>query len=75
MNIANTGTQGDFLEVDVAAAEWETVTAVMLDPSCTGSGTALSRMDFLLPSTWQTGDAARQAAAAEVSPTSCFGMP
>ncbi len=32
--------------------------AVLLDPSCSGSGTVHSRMDFLLPSQWQAGGAA-----------------
>lgn len=37
----------------MAAPEFSDVQAVLLDPSCSGSGTALSRMDFLLPSHWQ----------------------
>lgn len=59
--------QGDFLKVDTSAQEWAGVSAVLLDPSCSGSGTTHNRMDFLLPSTWQTGDAETQAAAAEAT--------
>ncbi len=50
--------QANFLEVDVAAPEYADVEAVLLDPSCSGSGTVHSRMDFLLPSQWQGGGAA-----------------
>ena len=28
---------------------------MLLDPSCSGSGTTHSRMDWLLPSYWQAG--------------------
>ena len=45
--------QADFLATDTAAPEFADVQAVLLDPSCSGSGTAHSRMDFLLPSQWQ----------------------
>lgn len=57
--------QGDFLKIDTSAEEWTGVSAVLLDPSCSGSGTTHSRMDFLLPSTWQKGDDHAQAANAE----------
>jgi putative methyltransferase len=40
----------DFLALDPEAAEFGDVRAVLLDPSCSGSGTAASRMDHLLPS-------------------------
>jgi hypothetical protein len=46
--------QADFLATDTAAPEFADVQAVLLDPSCSGSGTAHSRMDFLLPSQWQS---------------------
>jgi hypothetical protein len=46
--------QADFLTADTAAPEFADVQAVLLDPSCSGSGTAHSRMDFLLPSQWQS---------------------
>ena len=38
----------DFLVVD--HAEFSNVDAVLLDPSCSGSGTSATRMDYLLPS-------------------------
>lgn len=40
----------DFLTVDPQSDEYEGVDAVLLDPSCSGSGTSVSRMDYLLPS-------------------------
>lgn len=40
----------DFLAADPEAPEFRGVQAVLLDPSCSGSGTAFSRMDYLLPS-------------------------
>lgn len=48
--------------------EWAAVTGVLLDPSCSGSGTAHNRMDFLLPSAWQgdATDASQRAAASQV---------
>ena len=42
--------QADFLSVDLTSAEFAEVRGVILDPSCSGSGTAHSRMDHLLPS-------------------------
>ena len=44
------GLQADFLAVDMASEELGQVRGVILDPSCSGSGTGLSRMDHLLPS-------------------------
>ena len=44
---------GDFLALDPGAEEFAGVKAVLLDPSCSGSGTAVSRMDHLLPSAGQ----------------------
>ena len=41
---------GDFLAIDPSEKEFADVDAVLLDPSCSGSGTAYSRMDHLLPS-------------------------
>ena len=40
----------DFLRVDPSVAPYDQVDAVLLDPSCSGSGTSGSRMDYLLPS-------------------------
>lgn len=40
----------DFLAVDPRSDEYKMVDAVLLDPSCSGSGTSVSRMDYLLPS-------------------------
>lgn len=40
----------DFLSVDPQGAEYAEVRGLLLDPSCSGSGTTLSRMDYLLPS-------------------------
>ena len=40
----------DFLATDPEAPEFAGVEAVLLDPSCSGSGTAFTRMDWLLPS-------------------------
>jgi len=40
----------DFLRVDPGVAPYDQVDAVLLDPSCSGSGTSGSRMDYLLPS-------------------------
>ena len=42
--------QADFLALDPEAPQYAAVRAVLLDPSCSGSGTSFSRMDFLLPS-------------------------
>ncbi|WIA29585.1 hypothetical protein OEZ86_012077 [Tetradesmus obliquus] len=55
-NVAKTGArsivlprQADFLTLDPTAAEFAEVRGVILDPSCSGSGTVVSRMDHLLP--------------------------
>ncbi|KAG2499505.1 hypothetical protein HYH03_002452 [Edaphochlamys debaryana] len=51
---------GDFLAADPTAPEFAQVRAVLLDPSCSGSGTTFTRMDHLLPShRRQGGQAAR----------------
>lgn len=42
--------QADFLAVDLTSENFAEVRGVILDPSCSGSGTAHSRMDHLLPS-------------------------
>ena len=42
--------QADFLGLDPEAPQYQAVRAVLLDPSCSGSGTSFSRMDYLLPS-------------------------
>jgi putative methyltransferase len=42
--------QADFLALDPEAPQYQAVRAVLLDPSCSGSGTSFSRMDYLLPS-------------------------
>ena len=42
--------QADFLTLDMASEELSEVRGVILDPSCSGSGTRHSRMDHLLPS-------------------------
>lgn len=53
--------QADFLSLAMGSKELEGVQGVILDPSCSGSGTRLSRMDNLLPSQPDPDDA-RQAA-------------
>ncbi|KAK9907331.1 hypothetical protein WJX75_001613 [Coccomyxa subellipsoidea] len=41
----------DFLQLPLATSpEFRNVKGALVDPSCSGSGTTLSRMDFLLPS-------------------------
>ncbi|KAL4301521.1 hypothetical protein HN51_052940 [Arachis hypogaea] len=40
----------DFLNIDPKAPSYSKVKAILLDPSCSGSGTAASRLDHLLPS-------------------------
>ena len=40
--------KADFLSLDPAAPEFARVRAVLLDPSCSGSGTAGTRGDYLL---------------------------
>lgn len=40
----------DFLAIEPEAPEFAGVRAALLDPSCSGSGTAFTRMDYLLPS-------------------------
>ncbi|GLC36293.1 hypothetical protein PLESTM_000428100 [Pleodorina starrii] len=40
----------DFLTIDPTAPEYRQVRGVLLDPSCSGSGTTFTRMDHLLPS-------------------------
>ncbi|KAL6754555.1 hypothetical protein V8C86DRAFT_3164693 [Haematococcus lacustris] len=42
----------DFLLLDTQDPQYSQVRGVLLDPSCSGSGTVFSRMDHLLPS-WQ----------------------
>ena len=42
--------QADFLQIDVEDSQYADVAGVLLDPSCSGSGTAASRLDHLLPS-------------------------
>lgn len=43
-------THADFLAIDPEAPQYAGVQAVLLDPSCSGSGTSFTRMDWLLPS-------------------------
>ncbi|GAB4818953.1 hypothetical protein N2152v2_005999 [Parachlorella kessleri] len=40
----------DFLTLDPHSQELRGVQGLLLDPSCSGSGTSVSRMDYLLPS-------------------------
>ncbi|XP_028777336.1 probable 28S rRNA (cytosine-C(5))-methyltransferase isoform X2 [Neltuma alba] len=40
----------DFLNINPKAPPYSKVRAILLDPSCSGSGTASSRLDHLLPS-------------------------
>lgn len=40
----------DFLSIDPQSPEFSDVKGILLDPSCSGSGTVFSRMDYLLPS-------------------------
>jgi len=47
--------QADFLSLDMCSDELREVRGVILDPSCSGSGTCHSRMDDLLPSKSQAG--------------------
>lgn len=49
--------QADFLQVDVDDPQYADVAGVLLDPSCSGSGTTASRMDYLLPSHREKGTA------------------
>lgn len=52
----------DFLTVDPAAKEYADVSCILLDPSCSGSGTTHSRMEHLMPSSQQSkGKAERKA--------------
>ncbi|XP_024540195.1 probable 28S rRNA (cytosine-C(5))-methyltransferase [Selaginella moellendorffii] len=39
----------DFLKLDPNASDYRKVRAILLDPSCSGSGTTVQRMDHLLP--------------------------
>ncbi|KAJ0031998.1 hypothetical protein Pint_13728 [Pistacia integerrima] len=41
---------GDFLNLDPKDPPYSEVCAILLDPSCSGSGTAAERLDHLLPS-------------------------
>ncbi|GIL96554.1 hypothetical protein Vretimale_2342 [Volvox reticuliferus] len=56
----------DFLSLDPTAPEFREVRGVLLDPSCSGSGTIFTRMDHLLPSHRIRGTAAARAGAAGV---------
>ncbi|KAL9226897.1 hypothetical protein vseg_002657 [Gypsophila vaccaria] len=48
---------GDFLSIDPEDPTYSKLRAILLDPSCSGSGTAAERLDHLLPSHMnQTGD-------------------
>ena len=49
--------QADFLAVDMTSEELGEVRGVILDPSCSGSGTGHSRMDHLLPSQGRLAEA------------------
>ncbi|ERN04823.1 probable 28S rRNA (cytosine-C(5))-methyltransferase [Amborella trichopoda] len=40
----------DFLKINMREAPFSKVRAILLDPSCSGSGTAIDRLDHLLPS-------------------------
>lgn len=42
--------EGDFLSLDPNDPSYKKVRAILLDPSCSGSGTAIDRLDHLLPS-------------------------
>uniref|UniRef100_A0A7N0V677 SAM-dependent MTase RsmB/NOP-type domain-containing protein n=1 Tax=Kalanchoe fedtschenkoi TaxID=63787 RepID=A0A7N0V677_KALFE len=42
--------QGDFLSLDPSDLQYSKVRAILLDPSCSGSGTVSDRLDHLLPS-------------------------
>ena len=46
--------QMDFLTIDPCAEEYKEIDAILLDPSCSGSGTAFSRQDDVLPSSRQS---------------------
>lgn len=54
-NVSKTGAS-DIIEAEccdflsVQPTDYSDVTAILLDPSCSGSGTGTSRMDYLLPS-------------------------
>ena len=61
--------QADFLSVDLTSAKFAEVRGVILDPSCSGSGTAHSRMDHLLPS---QGKAPAEQQAARLQSLSAF---
>lgn len=61
--------QADFLSVDLTTAKFAEVRGVILDPSCSGSGTAHSRMDHLLPS---QGKAPAEQQAARLESLSAF---
>ncbi|KAK1375773.1 putative 28S rRNA (Cytosine-C(5))-methyltransferase [Heracleum sosnowskyi] len=45
---------GDFLKLSPVDPSYSKVRAILVDPSCSGSGTAVDRLDHLLPS-YQTG--------------------
>ncbi|KAK6912844.1 SAM-dependent methyltransferase RsmB/NOP2-type [Dillenia turbinata] len=49
---------GDFLYLDAKHPSYSKVRAILLDPSCSGSGTSADRLDYLLPSstTGKTSD-------------------
>ncbi|BAT77981.1 hypothetical protein VIGAN_02059900, partial [Vigna angularis var. angularis] len=40
----------DFLNINPKDPSYSKVNAILLDPSCSGSGTSASRLDHLLPS-------------------------
>ncbi|KAL6888902.1 hypothetical protein ACP4OV_009928 [Aristida adscensionis] len=41
---------GDFLDIDSSDPSYAEVRAILLDPSCSGSGISMERLDYLLPS-------------------------
>jgi len=61
----------DFLSLDPAAPPLSRADAILLDPSCSGSGTGLSRGDSMLPS---GADAAAEAGGARVAALSRFQL-
>ncbi|KAF8369461.1 hypothetical protein HHK36_032521 [Tetracentron sinense] len=62
---------GDFLNLNTKDPLYSKVRAILLDPSCSGSGTAAERLDHLLPS-YTTGHAAADADTGRVNKLAAF---
>lgn len=58
--------------MDVEDPQYADVAGVLLDPSCSGSGTSASRMDYLLPSHQEKGAEPDEVCPKPLKEATCF---